>query len=422
MSVCVSNIRGKAALNSRGIQTTHQVNGRTRGMSEPIANYLLLSLPARAAPESAPSLSVDEWLETTLIGGKAVINKIEIPSFKIGTLDSLVLQSEELQKIDEQLGNAVVKVLDVLANLYDNNQPLVNASKKVDDKWVSDYVEHFQWKSSKFRVDKPLKELISTISDEAFQLDTDVRNAYSNYTTAKSNLAAAERKQTGDLSVRSLHDIVSPSDFVLDSEHLQTVLVAVPKSFQHDFLNHYETLATMVVPRSAHLIQQDPEYYLYSVTLFKKFIAEFTQALREHKYVPRDFVYSEELLNEMRKEHEVAAQTENRLKGELIRLARAAYSDITANWFHVKSLRIFVESVLRYGLPPDFITTVIRVPNAKSSAQAKKELVQEFGYLGGNAFSVDKHGKVQQDSSLNEYSSLVDTEYEPFVVYDLEIK
>ncbi|ODV72160.1 H(+)-transporting V1 sector ATPase subunit C [Cyberlindnera jadinii NRRL Y-1542] len=391
-------------------------------MSGSVAHYLLLSLPSKSAPESYPSQSVEEWLERSLIGGKAVVNKIEIPSFKIGTLDSLVLQSEELQKIDEQLGHAVTKVLEVLTSLYDNNQPLVNASKKVDDKWVSDYVEHFKWKSSKFRVDKSLKELISAISEEAFQLDTDVRNAYANYTTAKSNLAAAERKQTGDLSVRSLHDIVSPSDFVLDSEHLQTLLVAVPKNLHSEFLNTYETLTPMVVPRSAKLIKEDSEFQLYSVILFKKYIADYTQALREAKFVPRDFVYSEELLNEMRKEHEVAAQTENRLKGELIRLARAAYSDITSNWFHLKSIRVFVESVLRYGLPPDFVTSIIKIPNLKAVDQAKKELVHEFGYLGGNAFSVDKKGKVQKDNSLNEYSNLVDTEYEPFVVYDVEIK
>jgi V-type H+-transporting ATPase subunit C len=391
-------------------------------MSESLAYYLLLSLPSRAAPESEPSTSAAEWLEKSLIGGKAVINKIGVPNFKIGTLDSLVLQSEELQKIDEQLSHAVQKVLEVLASLYDNNQPLVNASKKVDDKWVTEYIEHFKWKSSKFRVDKSLKELIATISEEAFQLDSDVRNAYSNYTTAKSNLAAAERKQTGDLSVRSLHDIVSPSDFVLDSEHLQTVLIAVPKNLQSEFLLSYETLVPMVVPRSANLIKQDAEYFLYNTTLFKKYVADFNQAARERKFVPRDFVYSEELLNEMRKEHEVAAQTENRLKGELIRLTRAAYSDITSNWFHLKAIRVFVESVLRYGLPPDFITSVIKLPTIKSIEQAKKELVHEFGYLGGNAFSVDKKGKVQKDNSLNEYASLVDTEYEPFVVYDIEIK
>lgn len=391
-------------------------------MSDPIASYLLLSLPTKAAPESAPSTPSTQWIERELLQGKTVISNITIPQFKIGTLDSLVLQSEELQKIDEQLGNSVGKVLEVLSSLYDGNQPLINSAKRVDDNSVTEYFEKFTWKTAKYRVDKPIKDLIKTISDEAFQLDSDVRNTFSNYNTAKSNLAAAERKQTGDLSVRSLHDIVSPSDFVLGSEHLQTVLIAVPKSLEKDYLNCYESLVKMTVPRSAHVIKSDQEYVLYTTTLFKKYVPDFYQACRERKFVPRDFVYSEDVLNQMRREHEVAAQTENRLRGELIRLAKAAYSDITSNWFHIKAIRIFVESVLRYGLPPDFVTSVIKLPNIKAAEQAKKELIHEFGYLGGAAFSVDKKGKVVKDGALNEYASLVDTEYEPFVVYEVEIK
>lgn len=35
---------------------------------------------------------------------------------------------------------------------------------------------------------------------------------------------------SGNLSVRSLADVVSKDDFIRDSEYLETVLVAVPKS------------------------------------------------------------------------------------------------------------------------------------------------------------------------------------------------
>ncbi|CCH45770.1 V-type proton ATPase subunit C [Wickerhamomyces ciferrii] len=391
-------------------------------MSESIASYVLLSLPSKAAPESAPTTDINEWLEQNLLNGKSQINKFQIPSFKIGTLDQLVLQSEELSKIDEQLAGSVVKIVEVLSSLYDYNYPLINSIKKVDDKFVTDFAEHFQWKNAKFKLTDPLSKLIDLISNEAFQLDTDVRNAFTNYNTAKSNLTAAERKQSGDLSVKSLHDVVKASDFVLGSDHLQTVLVAVPKNLQKEFLNTYESLVQFVVPRSAKIITDDKEYYLYGVTLFKKYVQEFLHALRERKYVPRDFVYSEELLQELKEEHDIAAKNENRLKNDLIRLSRAAYSDITSNWFHLKAIRIFVESVLRYGLPPDFNSTIIKLPTSKSLEKAKQELFQEFGYLGGNAFSVDKKGKVKKDSSLNEYASLVDTEYEPFVIYPVEIK
>lgn len=49
------------------------------------------------------------------------------------------------------------------------------------------------------------------------------------YNALKGNLNSFERKQGGSLSVKSLHDIVRREHFVLDSEYLQTVLLAVPK-------------------------------------------------------------------------------------------------------------------------------------------------------------------------------------------------
>lgn len=90
-------------------------------------------------------------------------------------------------------------------------------------------------------------------------------------------------------------------------------------------------------------------------------------------------------------------------------------------WTHLKSIRVFVESVLRYGLPPDFISVLVKPPTA-SITKAKAALTQKYGYLAGNAFSKDKKGKVvQEDQNLQEYSAIVDMEYEAFVIYDMVV-
>ena len=52
----------------------------------------------------------------------------------------------------------------------------------------------------------------------------------------------------------------------------------------------------MIVPRSSHLITQDAEYGLFTVTLFKKVIEEFKLHAREKKFIVRDFTYNEEEL------------------------------------------------------------------------------------------------------------------------------
>lgn len=383
---------------------------------------LMLSLPQSAAPSGGdPQTQLDKWIAENLeIERIDDIHQFNIPNFKIGTLDNLVQQSEELAKIDGQFQGIVSKASEILAAVFEGSEGQLAAAKQIDDdKTPAEYFETFTWNNSKYRIDKPIPELVDIISKEAFALDTDVRNSYQNYTTAKSNLSAVDRKQTGNLSVRSLHDVVRREHFVQESEYLTTVLVAVPKQSKKEFLAEYESLAPMVVPRSAGTVAEDSEYVLFNVTLFKKYAAEFNSKVRERKWTPREFSYSEEAIADLKKEQQVASQNERKLWSEVVRLSRTAYGDLIKAWGHLKAIRVFVESVLRYGLPPNFLTAVFLAP--KNVEKAEQTLVSKFGYLGGNAFNKDKRGKLKGDSDLSEYGALVDMDYKPFVLFELEL-
>ncbi len=393
-----------------------------------MADYLMIALPKSAGSEESLHL----FLQKDVNGGEIKITPFKLPSFKVGTLDSLVEQSDELAKIDNQLHASISKVLEIAGNVLTPLSALSSGSSsgsneiqtprmKIDGKVVDEYLETFQWNTSRYRLDKPTDQLIKSISGEALNLDSDLKAAYSSYNAARSNLLAAQRKQTGDLTVKSLHDIVNKDDFVLGSEHLTTDLLVVPKSLETSFLNTYETLVPYIVPRSAHKITEDAEYVLYGVTLFKKYEKQFLTAAREAKWIPREFNYSEEAINKMKNEYEAASKAEASLKNDLIRLSKEAYMEMTSAWVHIKLLRTFVESVLRYGLPPEFTCFLLKLKNEKAINRAKKDLLSKFEYLGGNAFSTDKKGKIQKDNSLHEYASLVDQDYEPFVLYHVEL-
>lgn len=377
-------------------------------------SYLILSLPESSSFDSD---SLKTNLQTTICPSTY---KLTLPEFKIGTLDSLVQQSEELGKLDSQITQSLGKVLDIMSQMFDQDQNKINKLKNINEQKVPDYVESFQWNTSKYRLDRSIQQLIQLISNDSGILDSEVKNLFTNYNVAKTNLVNSQKRQTGDLTIKSLHNLVKRSHFVLDSDHLETVLVVVPKNAKKEFLEEYETLTQFVVPRSACEITTDEGYILYSVTLFKKYVAEFIANAREQKWTPREFNYSDELINDLEKEFETNQQQEKTLKNDLIRLVRTCYSDLAADLVHIKVLRAFVESVLRYGLPPNFYCFLLKMPE-KAIKPAKKELYKQFGYLGGAAFGVDNKGKlVKESDQLHEFASLVDTDYEPFVLYDVE--
>ncbi len=166
---------------------------------------------------------------------------------------------------------------------------------------------------------------------------------------------------SGNLSNKSLTAIVNPSLIVQDSEYLETHLIAVPKQIVKDFLKTYETLCPMIVPRSAQIIDSDDEFTLYAVTTFKKHSAEFIHKCRESKWTPRDFQYKEGGREEEQKEVERVGKDEKKVWGEALRLGRTAWGEAVMAWVHVFALRVFIETVLRYGLPLQFVCGLVRV-------------------------------------------------------------
>lgn len=192
-------------------------------------------------------------------------------------------------------------------------------------------------------------------------IDNDIKAKFSQYNTTKTNLAQAERKRTGNLSTKSLTTVVDPRLIIQDSDYLDTHLIAVPNMGVKDFYKNYETLSDKVVPRSATEVAKDEEFTLFAVVTFKKTSADFVHKCREKRWTPREYKYREGGKEEEAKEASELDQEVKKLWGEALRLGRTGYSESAMIWVHVLALRVFVETVLRYGLPLDFVCGLVQV-------------------------------------------------------------
>ena len=62
----------------------------------------------------------------------------------------------------------------------------------------------------------------------------------------------------------------------------------------------------------------------------------------------------------------------------MLEWCQISYGEAFSTMMHVCTVRVFVESILRYGLPPDFQAVLMR-PNMKHVSKLRKVLNQEFG-------------------------------------------
>ena len=255
-----------------------------------------------------------------------------------------------------------------------------------------------------------------------------LKKRLADYNQVKNTLIGVERRQTGSLAVKSLAGIVRrehvPS---AGSEFLKTVFVAVPKTMDREFVSTYERLNDMVVPRSALLIASDDEYHLYSTVVFQKVEQDYLARLRECKFVPREFAFDEQLLAEERKTVSDMGATAKEQWTVLVRLCKSNFSEMFASWIHVKAMRVFVEAVLRYGLPPDFSAFLVEVPH-KRERKVRDSLIRLCARLVSAQATVGLEKKFNSDMQLNDDASggaggnmlaQYDKNFLPYVNFDL---
>lgn len=386
----------------------------------------MVSLPTSISPSGDKDEALTA-LRSTVSTDCGTVVPYNIPEFKIGTLDALVQQADDLAKLESACQGIVGKVGDSLRSILEGDEAKIAECKTVNNKPADQYLRSFNWNKVKYRTDKPIAELIDGLQKDLASLDNDVKAKFTQYSQVKTNLTALQRKQTGNLATKSLTPVVDPSLLIQDSEYLETHLVAVPTNIKKDFLKIYETVSPMVVPRSSTEITHDDEFTLYAVTTFKKHSAEFIHKCRDMKWTPRDYKYVEGGKEEEETEVRRVGENERKVWNEALMLGRTGWGESVMIWIHVLTLRVFVETVLRYGLPLDFVCGLVK-STPKLAKKARASLDSTYSYLGGNAFGRDKKGRVtKDDSALSSdmaaagMGSHGDNEYTAYVYYEFEI-
>ncbi|XP_017275065.1 V-type proton ATPase subunit C 1-B isoform X2 [Kryptolebias marmoratus] len=319
---------------------------------------------------------------TTRTNNLSTNTKFNIPDLKVGTLDVLVGLSDELAKLSTFVESVVRKIAQYMADVLEDSRDKVQENLLANGVDLVTYITRFQWDMAKYPIKQSLKNIAEIISKQVSQIDNDLKARASAYNNLKGNLQNLERKNAGSLLTRSLADIVKKEDFVLDSEYLITMLVVVPKTNYADWQKTYETLAEMVVPRSS-------------------------------KFTVRDFQYNEEEMKADKEEMTRLSTDKKKQFGPLVRWLKVNFSEAFIAWIHIKALRVFVESVLRYGLPVNFQTMLLQ-PNKKNMKKLREVLYDLYKHLDSSAAIIDASMDIP---GLN----LSQQEYYPYVYYKIDL-
>ncbi|CAE7655267.1 vha-11, partial [Symbiodinium microadriaticum] len=298
---------------------------------------------------------------------------------------------------------------------------------------VENFLRNFQWDYARYRYQgRQLPDLVSQVQAMVAKVDDELKKLSISYNEKLQQLSAVQRKKTTNLITSDLEDFLpadTPSKFeFVNSEYLVTLLVVVPgpveagKSYEDigadiaayggpDWSasfnpaglgkddgnfgpegNRGRVRGSPVVPGSATKIFSEGESHLYSVTVLKghyeagyfegsefvpgKFV-DYSDAVknasREKRFTVREFVFDPSKAGGVDGQIDQAKWEVQQTLTTIVRWCRAHFGEVFSGWMHLKVVKGFVESVLRYGLPVDFLSVFVE-PNMKREKQQLQTL------------------------------------------------
>nr|XP_004540896.2 V-type proton ATPase subunit C 1-B [Maylandia zebra] len=358
-----------------------------------MTDFWLISVPL-----DKTSLTSVEKLKRTIVKTNLASSccKFSIPDLKVGVLDSLLSVSDDLSKLDTLAESVIKKTCQCMKEVLESSDKVLeNALANGVD--LMNFMIKFQWDKAKYPTSLTLSSLAEIINKEVSQVEAELKSRSAAYNSVKASLQNLEHKLDGNLQTCSLNDVVRKEDLVV-SEYLTTLLVVVARGSYSQWERSYESLSKFVVPRSSRKLYENGEGGVFSVTLFKRAVCEFKAKAQERKFFVRD--YSFDLEEQKQREIMQLSFHKKEQYGIFVRWLKVNFSEVFVAWIHLKALRVFVESVLRYGLPVNYQALLLQT-DRKHSKKLKEELASLFVHLDPTAsitdVSCDIPGLCQQE-------------------------
>ena len=308
--------------------------------------YFLATLPNGTA--SADNITFESLQSRS--EGIADCYKSMIPTqLKFESLDSLMTLSDDLVRIDTQIGMVVRRLCNVWVD--------INKEIKFNEKWNETDLTQFRWDDKKYPYTETAKTLTTRIQKDIQQIEVKLRDLVSKYQTTQRELAIETKRESGTLLTRRLESTIK-QEHIIDTEFLVSTFVVISKMQKKEFLKSYESLSDYVVADSAELVASDEEFEMYRVVVFKIFLDEFKMNCRTAHYTVREYKKEDTVVETNKQSLQESIENQKKL---LIRYCEANFSHVLHAWFHMKILRLFTDSVLHYGLPTRYDLIVLKL-------------------------------------------------------------
>ena len=234
-------------------------------------------------------------------------------------------------------------------------------------------ITEFQWDEGKYpNRSKTIADIMHKINEKYTETRKTIKSKTDDYNNSINDLKLKKKSQNEALSLmkQDYRDLVSKSKMEMKTtDYLCTMLCFVPTGNEKTFESKYMSLADgYVVPYSAQRIDrgEDEKMQLYRVIVMKHKKDDFRNQCQSQLRITCKEYNEEELLNKPVEEKEIEKLNNESIqkKHDLERHAESGYSEVFYALLHLKYLRLYVESCLKYT-SGDYYSVMVYTPRDK---------------------------------------------------------
>lgn len=291
--------------------------------------------------------------------------KLDGSKFKLGSLDSMLLNLERAKKIEMVTENFLKRIEKVQADMYPDKKL---TSYKLDSKDfgpidIEKFLKKFDWDDIRYPRTAALSDQIRNIEEKVASMEKNLKVKQQNFSDSKAVIAnTVERKDNVTSFInRDLNDTIMemlrekrsknlrPEIFV-NSEYLQSCIVFIPKEALESFSETYELQNEFIVPKSFVELTENYGYIMGHVVVFKKSAEDVRISFKDkYKAITKDFAFNAESASNKEKEKSAVISQNKTDKDLLASTCVESFKESLVALIHIKMYVIVIDCSLRFG-------------------------------------------------------------------------
>jgi len=366
----------------------------------------------------------DQGLMTlqNLVRNQATINEIKLDGskFKLGSLDSMLLNLERTKKIEMVGDNFLRRIEKIYTELYPEKKL---TSYKLESKDfgpidIEKFLKKFDWDDIRYPRTASLSDQIKHIEEKVASMDKNMKIKQQNFNDSKMIIASTmEKKDTVTFFInRDLNETVMEmlkdkknknikSELFVNSDSLQSFIVFIPKENYEQFVANYEIENEFILPRSFVEFTEQYGYIMGHMIAFKK-VAEDIKLIFKDRFrtITKDFVFDPEGAQRKESEKSKVLSQNKTDKDLLVSTCIESFKEALVALIHIKVYIVVIDCNLRFGSFNNFKLSMLFLERSR-----EPRLIQSMIKAFAEPDKLDFYGTKEQLNDTEDFFPFVYT-------------